>query len=417
MEGGETGALAGRDENVAEPQQQSKPNGGSKPGNWPYDSDPANARAQRAAGVNVGKIERVASSVLGAALIMGGLKSRSLGGMAAALAGSGMLYRGMSGHCHVFGALGVSTAGTETSPSQGDSEAPRVQRTVTIDKPASELYNLWRDAGALRRVMQPFADVSSTSDRTARWSIRTPLGKLYSCETEIVEDRNGELLRWRSVDGSGLLAEGTLRLAPALGNRGTRVSLALRLDPPGGRLGAVLMKALRVVPDTIARAALQRFKSLAETGEIPTTEGSPSARSNGGAWASSDKQDRLARALGCFSIGLGLAELMMPRRMASWIGAPDRSLLFRMLGLREIVSGIGILSKRQRSAWLWSRVAGDAVDLTLLGTALKSRDSNVIRLGAAATAVAGVTAIDALTSWRYGRRNGTAANRPYPAWE
>jgi uncharacterized membrane protein len=106
---------------------------------------------------------------------------------------------------------------------------------------------------------------------------------------------------------------------------------------------------------------------------------------------------RLARALGWFSIGLGLAEVVAPRGVARLIGASDddttRNLL-RTMGLREIAAGVGILSQRQPTTWMWSRVAGDALDLALLGAAMKSDDASRTRLLSASAAVLGVTALD-----------------------
>src|SRR5678816_797739 len=67
-----------------------------------------------------------------------------------------------------------------------------------------------------------------------------------------------------------------------------------------------------------------------------------------------------ARALGWFSIGLGLAELAMPRRLARIAGAPNLPTMTRIFGLREIGTGIGILTSKDPSPWLWGRVAGDA---------------------------------------------------------
>jgi len=228
--------------------------------------------------VNLHKLERVGSSVLGALMVAGGLKRRSIGGLAAVLTGSGLLYRGISGHCHVYQALGISTARrTLTDAVAEASRERRVQRTVTVDKPAAELYALWRDPATLRQVMAPFANLSPAADEGIRWSLRSPLGRLCVWTSQVVEEREGELLRWESIEGSKMIAGGMLRLAPALGNRGTRVSLSLRFEPPPGLIGHALFSTLRVVPNTISRKALQRFKSLAETGEIPTTEGSPSA--------------------------------------------------------------------------------------------------------------------------------------------
>lgn len=68
---------------------------------------------------------------------------------------------------------------------------------------------------------------------------------------------------------------------------------------------------------------------------------------------------RRARGLGWFSIGLGLAQIGAPRALAKLIGITDddetRNTMFA-LGLREITSGIGILSSPRAPGWLWTRV-------------------------------------------------------------
>lgn len=121
-------------------------------------------------------------------------------------------------------------------------------------------------------------------------------------------------------------------------------------------------------------------------------------------------EERLARGLGWFSIGLGLAEIVAPRRLTRLIGVRgDHSNLLRMLGAREIASGIGILAQRRPAAGAWSRVGGDAMDLALLGAALRSGKSDRGRLAAATAAVAGVTALDVLCSQQLSRRSNTTA--------
>lgn len=122
-------------------------------------------------------------------------------------------------------------------------------------------------------------------------------------------------------------------------------------------------------------------------------------------------EEQLARGLGWFSLGLGLAQVLAPRGLAKLIGVRgDHRRLFRMLGTREIASGIGILTQRHPATGAWSRVAGDAVDLALLGTAFASSKSNRNRLAAATVAVAGVTALDVLCSQQLSRRDN--ANTP-----
>ena len=86
----------------------------------------------------------------------------------------------------------------------------------------------------------------------------------------------------------------------------------------------------------------------------------------------------------------------MPRALARFIGVRPQPVLLPALGLREITSGIGILAQRQPTGWVWSRVAGDAIDLALLGAARMDRHSDEERIDLAAAAVAGVTALDLL---------------------
>jgi uncharacterized membrane protein len=113
------------------------------------------------------------------------------------------------------------------------------------------------------------------------------------------------------------------------------------------------------------------------------------------------KQDRqLAQALGWFSIGLGLAELLMPRRLGRAIGVGEHPVVLPLLGLREIGSGISILVSDDKTWPVRSRVVGDAMDLALLGSAFARERSGRGRIAAATAAVVGVTALDVVCSQR-----------------
>ena len=111
-----------------------------------------------------------------------------------------------------------------------------------------------------------------------------------------------------------------------------------------------------------------------------------------------ERASSLANALGWFSIGLGLSELFAPRAVAQAAGVRDRPILIRTLGVREVASGVGILSQNKPTGWLWARVAGDAIDLALLGVAVASPQSRRNRIGIAAGAVAGVAILDLFAS-------------------
>lgn len=114
------------------------------------------------------------------------------------------------------------------------------------------------------------------------------------------------------------------------------------------------------------------------------------------------KERQIATGLGWFSIGLGAAELLFPRQMASLVGSRRHSTLIRFFGLREIGAGVGILTSRNRAPWLWARVAGDALDLFSLGVALSSPNNG--RTAFAISNVAAVTALDFMCAQQLSRQ-------------
>lgn len=108
---------------------------------------------------------------------------------------------------------------------------------------------------------------------------------------------------------------------------------------------------------------------------------------------------KMGRALGWASLGIGLAEILAPKFLEKTMGIGDHRGLLRSLGARELVSGLGILSQRRptqgMAAGLWSRVAGDVMDLSLLGAAAR-RSS---KPGALAVVVALVLGIFLADAW------------------
>lgn len=138
-------------------------------------------------------------------------------------------------------------------------------------------------------------------------------------------------------------------------------------------------------------------------------------RNRSGSSGSGDRTGRvLADGLGWFSLGLGIAQIAAPDAFNKQVGAADNSrnrTLVRGIGAREIAHGVGILSGLNPAA-LWSRVAGDAMDLTLLGRTLdsnKNKKERKKKTELAIVSVAGVTMLDLLASaWRAGTsRPGT----------
>jgi uncharacterized membrane protein len=156
-------------------------------------------------------------------------------------------------------------------------------RSITVARPAEELHEIWRDPEQVSRIADRFADVTPRGEDGLRWTVEGPYGRTVSWETRVVEEEPGEFIRWETPVDAMLPCRGSVRFRPAPGGRGTIVTLSVRFDPPGGTLGDAAMERLGIVPGSLAGGVLDRFKSLAETGEIPRLAENPSGRGRGDA--------------------------------------------------------------------------------------------------------------------------------------
>jgi hypothetical protein len=119
--------------------------------------------------------------------------------------------------------------------------------------------------------------------------------------------------------------------------------------------------------------------------------------------------DRLARALGWFSFGLGVTELLAPGSITRALGMEGKEGLVRAYGAREIGAGILSLSV-DKQVGLWSRVAGDGLDIATLLAALRSDNPKRGNVALALALVGGVTLLDIVgaqgTTARHRRTGG-----------
>ncbi|WP_120716030.1 SRPBCC family protein [Tsuneonella amylolytica] len=152
-----------------------------------------------------------------------------------------------------------------------------VGRTVTIRKPRTELFAFWRDFENLPAFMENLEkiEVDDAKAGTATWHIKAPAGRTVAVKTEVVSEKDGELIAWRSVEGSDIDTEGRVTFKDAPGERGTRVGLIVAYKPPAGELGRAIAKMFLREPEIQARHDLKRFKMLMEAGEIATSARTP----------------------------------------------------------------------------------------------------------------------------------------------
>src|SRR3954463_10165405 len=187
-----------------------------------------------------------------------------VGGAAAAVAGTKLVGK-------VVGEAGKALGADPEQPN-------RATQTLTVSASADELFGFFRDATNFQQLLRNVVEVQPGDGRSVHWKVPGPDGQDLEVDAQLTEERSGELLRW-TPDGSGdTSAELEVRLRPSPVGAGTAVTMRLGLDPadagaatPEGALaGALVVKTL------------YRTKALFETGEVPTLEKNPSARSGEG---------------------------------------------------------------------------------------------------------------------------------------
>jgi len=212
--------------------------------------------------------ERWASLIGGWAMVLTGLSQRSLRGVLTALAGGGLIYQGITKHSTI----------QQAQEAIGINKPIKVEKTVTINKPADELYRYWHNFEQLPTFMKHLQSVKVYDAKRSHWIAKAPLGNNVEWDAEILEDRENEFISWASVEGADVDNSGFVRFKKAPGDRGTEVKVVLEYNIPGGGLSAAIAKLFGEEPEQQIGDDLRRFKMLMEAGEIATTEGQPTGK-------------------------------------------------------------------------------------------------------------------------------------------
>jgi uncharacterized membrane protein len=148
----------------------------------------------------------------------------------------------------------------------------RITKAITINKPADEIYQFWRDFSNLPRFMGNLRAVHTTGDQRSHWVAEGPGGRTFEWNAEVTEDRPNELIAWRSVEPSEVHTSGRVQFRPAPDGRGTEVIVDLEYQAPGGPLGRKLAQLMGKEPGQMVGGDLRRLKQVLETGEVIRSE-------------------------------------------------------------------------------------------------------------------------------------------------
>ncbi|HEY5312745.1 MAG TPA: SRPBCC family protein [Pirellulales bacterium] len=213
---------------------------------------------------NVSAPECWLSLAAGGGMLVAGLRRRSLTGM---VLGGGLLARGVTGHCPLYQALGIGASAQRRHAgwvAVAAGHGVRLDQRVLIRRAVSDVFDFWRNFENLPRVLDHLYSVEMVGTSHTHWIAKGPLGVTAQWDAEIINERRGQLIAWRSLPGGDLNTAGAVRFSPSPDGFGTLLRVELKYDPPGGRLGLTLARLLGEDPRRQLRQDLARVKDLLE---------------------------------------------------------------------------------------------------------------------------------------------------------
>jgi len=162
----------------------------------------------------------------------------------------------------------VAASQLTTNGSQGI----HAKASCMVNRAPEEVYNFWRNFENLPRFMRHLESVEDRGDGRSRWAAKGPAGSTVEWDATIIADVPGEVITWRSLEGSDVDHAGAVRFERAPGNRGTIVKVNLEYNPPAGVIDATVAKLFGEEPEQQLNDDLRRFKQVLEVGEVVVSD-------------------------------------------------------------------------------------------------------------------------------------------------
>lgn len=221
---------------------------------------------------NVGEMERVFSGVIGGGLLLRSLlRPSGLMSGISALLGVALLHRATTGHCAVYGTMGINTLDATDTSSIGRRKvhtqgALKIEESIVVGRSAKDLFGFWRQLENLPQVMTQVRSVESIGDRRSHWVINTlPGAPTVEWDAEIINEVENERIGWRTLQGAVVEHAGSVQFHPVDEDRSTRVTVTLQYDPPADPIGAAIAALLGQDPRQKIAGDLERFKQTMES--------------------------------------------------------------------------------------------------------------------------------------------------------
>jgi uncharacterized membrane protein len=186
----------------------------------------------------------------------------------------------LAGGAVLLGAGLAYAAAKVISKSVGDTVARDVhlETSIAIDKAPEELYAFWRDFKNLPLFMRSLESVTDLGQTKSHWVAKGPGGSRVEWDAEIFNEKENELISWRSLADADVVNTGSVRFQAGPEGHGTFVRVTMNYNPPAGKVGATVAQLLGAEPAQLIKEDLRRLKQIMEAGEIATIDGQTSGR-------------------------------------------------------------------------------------------------------------------------------------------
>jgi uncharacterized membrane protein len=220
-------------------------------------------------------IQRWVAGVGGAAILWYGLRQRGMSRWPLAALGAGLLYQGIAGD-NLLDRIPVAQDIPVVRQMTSAPTQLRIRKSLTVNRPADELYAYWHNLENLPTFMKHVKSVQDLGGGRSHWVVNVLTDMELEWDARITEDRPGEMIAWETLPEAQVQNRGYVKFIPTA--RGTEVSVSIEYDPPGAMLGRFAGGAVKFIAEQQIKEEIRNFKRLMETGEIPTTDGQPAAR-------------------------------------------------------------------------------------------------------------------------------------------
>lgn len=175
-----------------------------------------------------------------------------------------------------LGMRALSNMDMRTMIGQGDTEALRIRKSININAPVEDVYNLWSKFENFPQFMSNIEEIHDLGDGRSHWIVKGPAGSKVEFDAVMVENRPNEFVAWETTPDSQVKHRGQVRFKES--EKGTQVNVNMAYKPPAGVAGHAVAKLFGKDPKSEMDADLARLKSLLEHGKTSTREGGKVSR-------------------------------------------------------------------------------------------------------------------------------------------